>query len=103
MWRPVKNSVIEVADSLALKYLDELGLDFIPAVVASWAKKRKRSGTGLTLNVRTHYRSILADFCRVARENDWTDRDLAKRLEKPARGKAHTKPVDPTVPFDLDS
>lgn len=65
MWRPVRNTVLQIADGHALKYMDELGFDFIPAVVAVWSGKQKRGGDSLTLNVRMHYRRILSSCERT--------------------------------------
>jgi integrase len=95
MFRPVGNAVNRAAETLGLKYVDELRPDFPTLVLQSWSH--------LSVNVRSEYRRYLEEFCQTARQHKWTSLDLTELLQKPARGKQRTPPPNPTEPFDLET
>jgi hypothetical protein len=89
MFRPVGNAIVKLADLKGLKYIDEIQENFGPELMGTFHH--------LTVNVRGEYRKYFQDFARIAAKHKWTARDLAERIETPARGKGRTAPVNPPL------
>lgn len=114
MFRPVGNMIQREADKLRLKYMDELTTDFATTMIETFSVSRReermtpeekavKKPKPISVNVQGQYRMYFEDFCRVARKQKWTSVDICEKLEPPKRGHAHTKPLHPTMPFDLVS
>ena len=112
MFRPVGNMVLRQAAKLGLRYMDELAYSFATQMLLTFsvsrreekmteAEKEEKRPKPISINVQGQYRTYFADFCRVAKKEEWTPVDLCEKLDKPARGHSRTKPQHPTMPFDL--
>ena len=114
MFRPVGNMILRQAEKLGVKYMDELTYNFATLMLRTFSisrreermtkeEKQRKQPKPISINVQGQYRMYLEDFCRIARKEGWTAVDLCENLDKPARGHSHTKPLSPTMPFNLTS